>query len=168
MHHRALPSFDRLHELFQPHFTRGELVWKQQRGRKIIGDVAGFPTTDGRYMLVGVDGKRYFLHRLMYALYHRVDPGDLEVDHIDRDGLDNRAGNLRLATRAQNGQNSRGHRKGLKGAYFSFKGDPKPWMSTIQKEGVRHYLGCFETEEEAHEAYAKASAEHHGKFGRVH
>ena len=167
MHHQPLPSLDRLHELFKPQFTRGELIWKQQRGGKKAGAVAGFPTDDGRYMVVGIDGRRYLIHRVMYAMYHQVDPKDMEVDHIDGDTFDNRAANLRLATRAQNGQNLRGYRKGLKGAYFSFKNSSKPWLATIQKEGVRHYLGCFETEEEAHEAYVKASAVYHGEFGRV-
>lgn len=145
----------------------GELFCKVQRGNRKVGEAVGFPTHDGRYMMVGIDGKRYFFHRVMYALYHKVDPGDLEIDHRDRDTFDNRAENLRLATRAQNVQNSRGHRKGLKGAYRN-SGTGPAWVSTIQVNKARHFLGCFDTEEEAHAAYVEASATYHGKFGRVH
>lgn len=167
MHHQPLPSLDRLHELFHPNFMTGELFCKTQRGNRKVGEAVGFSTHDGRYMMLGVDGKRYFFHRVMYAMYHGVDPGSMEIDHKDQDTFDNRVANLRLATRAQNGQNIRGHRKGLKGAYRSFKGQAKEWMATINKEGVRHYLGAFCTEQEAHDAYVKASAAHHGEFGRI-
>jgi len=164
MRYRALPPIDRLYELFDPDFDTGKLVWRQAHGKRKVGDVAGFQ--NDRYMLVGVDGSRYYVHRVLYAMHYGKDPAELEIDHVNGDKLDNRLANLRIATRGENGRNVGGYRKGLKGAYKSFKGD-KPWMSTIQKDGVRHYLGCFATEEEAHAAYAKASAVHHGDFGRA-
>lgn len=167
MHHQPLPPLDRLQDLFRPNFMTGELFCKTQRGNRKVGEAAGFPTADGRYLMLGIDGKRYFFHRVMYALYHKVDPGELEVDHKDQDTFDNRAANLRLATRSQNGQNTRGYRKGLKGAYRSFKGQAKEWMATINKDGVRHYLGSFYTEQEAHDAYVEASKMIHGEFGRT-
>jgi hypothetical protein len=168
LHHHALPSLDRLYELFSPNFAQGELIMRTQRGSRKAGEIAGFLTYDGRYLMLGIDYKVYLLHRVMYAMHHRKDPGDMEIDHIDGDTSNNRADNLRLATRAQNGQNTRRRRKGLKGAYLSFKGQNKPWMSTINREGVRHYLGSFYTEKEAHEAYITASAIHHGEFGRAY
>ena len=164
MHYRALPPIEELYDLFVPDFEAGTLVWKYAHGRRKIGDTAGFQ--NDRYMIVGIKGARYYVHRVLYAMYHQADPGELEIDHSDGDRLNNSIANLREATRAQNGQNIRGYRKGLKGAYKSFKGD-KPWMSTIQKDGTRHYLGAYATEEEAHEAYVKASAVHHGTFGRA-
>lgn len=167
MRHQPLPPLDRLQDLLHPNFMTGELFCKMQRGNRKAGEAIGFPSHDGRYMLLGIDGKRYLFHRVMYAMYHGVDPAEKEVDHKDRDTFDNRVANLRLATRAQNGQNSRGHRKGLKGAYRG-NGRGKPWVSTIQVNKVRHFLGCFDTEEEAHDAYVKASIAHHGEFGRAH
>lgn len=167
MHHRPLPPLERLYALFRPNFMTGELVRRTSHGAAKRGTVAGRENSRG-YLITSVDGHLYYVHRVLFALYHQTDPRDMEVDHIDGDKLDNRVANLRAATRAQNGQNIRGYRKGLKGAYRSFKGQDKEWMATIQKEGVRYYLGSFYTEKEAHEAYVKASVSYHGEFGRAH
>jgi hypothetical protein len=166
MHHQPLPSLDRLQDLFRPNFMTGELFWKQPRGHKKAGALAGFQTDRG-YVRIGIDGRVYLAHRVLYAMYHKQDPADFEVDHADLDTTDNCVRNLRLTTRAQNGQNIPGYRKGLKGAYRN-SASGKPWVSTIQTNGVRRFLGLFDTEEEAHAAYVVASAIHHGEFGRAH
>lgn len=166
MRYRPLPSITRLQELFQPDFASGYLVRRIKRGAEKVGAIAGAKNDRG-YVILSIDRHLFYAHRVLYALFQLADPGDLEVDHINGDKSDNRIINLRLATRAQNGQNIPGYREGLKGAYLSFKGENKPWMSTINKDGVRHYLGSFYTEEEAHEAYIKGSATHHGEFGRT-
>lgn len=169
--HTPLPSLDYLHELFQPHFMRGELTWKKAQGGKKSGAPAGSSAGSAGYVKIQIDGRTYLAHRLLYAMYHKSDPGAMEVDHKDRDRADNRIENLRLATHAQNAQNSRGHRKGLKGAYRNTSPtskDSRPWVSTIQTNGVKTFLGAFATEVEAHEAYVAASVEYHGQFGRVH
>ena len=164
---RPLPSLDRLHELFQPRFTRGELVWRKTSRTAKAGATAGSLSYDGRYWLVGIDRKTYLAHRVLYAMYHKVDPGpDVQIDHRDGDTLDNRADNLRAATPAQNRQNSKVQRIGLKGAY-RVNNLTNPWASHIHANGEHHYLGVFATERDAHEAYVRASTVYHGKFGRV-
>lgn len=146
---------------------RGELVWRRNNRRAKAGTVAGCRSYDGRYNLVGIDGKAYFTHRVLYAMYHKADPGELQIDHRDGDTLDSRVGNLRLATPAQNRQNGKVQRLGLKGAYRSSTGTGKQWVSAIMSGGSRHFLGYFDTEQEAHMAYVRASAVHHGEFGRT-
>lgn len=110
-------------------------------------------------------GKRFteYMHRAIL----RALPGVL-VDHRNGDGLDNRRENLRLATRAQNGRNRRIDRDsttGLKGAYFDRRS--ARWRASIRVDGVKVHLGCFDSAENAHAAYAVASARLHGEFGRT-
>jgi hypothetical protein len=96
------------------------------------------------------------------------EPHGLEIDHIDRDGLNNRRENLRVSTPSQNSQNSRKNSlntSGFKGVFFQ-KGLGK-WRAQIKTNGKRKSLGCFLSPEEAHEAYCRASDKYHGEFGRT-
>ncbi len=106
---------------------------------------------------------------------HRVimgEPEGLEVDHRDGNGLNNRkrgdAGNLRVATTAQNQCNQRRssrNKSGYKGVSWNKK--DKRWVAKIKHQRKAIYLGYFATPDAAAAAYAKASAELHGEFGRV-
>jgi hypothetical protein len=102
---------------------------------------------------------------------HRVimgEPLGLEVDHIDGDGLNNRRSNLRAVTGQQNSRNARVRRDnttGFKGV-SCIKPDQK-WRATINVDGKRVWLGCFNTPESAHAAYCAASKKYHGDFGRI-
>src|SRR6185437_12792771 len=49
--------------------------------------------------------KRLYLHRVLLGI---TDP-TIMVDHIDRDSLNNRRSNLRIATHAENMRNARKH-----------------------------------------------------------
>lgn len=67
------------------------------------------------------------------------------VDHIDRDPTNNRRSNLRYATRQQQLQN-----RGFKGVSQIKSGK---WQARIMVNGVRKYLGLFDSKEEAERAY---------------
>lgn len=112
------------------------------------------------------DGKvsHLALHRLLMA-----PPEGMVVDHINGDGLDNRRANLRVVTVAENNMNSRVRRdsqSGVKGAYYNKRAGS--YCSRIKRDERRVYLGTFATAEEAAIAYARASEELHGEFGRTH
>ena len=107
--------------------------------------------------------KSVLLHRLLIGAL----PGQI-VDHANGDGLDNRRANIRLATYAENLRNCRRpltNRSGVKGVHWASRN--KKWMAQIKKDGKSTYLGLYSSKEEAGAAYAKASAELHGEFGRV-
>jgi hypothetical protein len=92
----------------------------------------------------------------------------LEVDHANLNGLDNRRANIRPATKAENGRNRPAKPNSVSGVKgVSWHNRDRVWRARIRHEGRCLTLGYFRTVEAAAEAYAKASAELHGDFGRV-
>jgi hypothetical protein len=102
---RPLPPIELLREIFDYDPESGNIFWKVKRSPK-TGATAGYTQPNGRRLIsFTIDGKPRNIQasRLAYALYHNFDPGDMEIDHINRRTDDNRITNLRLATRdAQN------------------------------------------------------------------
>ena len=90
------------------------------------------------------------------------DPGELEVDHIDRNPQNNKWENLRLATVSQNRANCGG--KSRSGLPKGVKKNKGRFGARIRVEGVEHWLGTFDTAAEAHRAYCSAAADVHKEF----
>ncbi len=53
-----------------------------------------------------INGKSYYVHRLLWEEAHGPIPDGMMVDHINGDPKDNRLENLRCVTRGQNKHNS--------------------------------------------------------------
>jgi len=141
----------------------GQLIWVDPAGTKTRpGAIAGYALARGN-IIVMIDGRNYQAHRLAWAIYYGVDPDHI-IDHIDGDPGNNRIDNLRRANQSQNGGNSRKSRKGLKGAYPNSSGCT--WCAKIRVGPQKMYLGCFKTEQEAHEAYCAAARKYFGEFAR--
>jgi hypothetical protein len=100
-------------------------------------------------------------------LLHRYLMGEPpeDIDHWNRDGLDNRRENLRRATPSQNGSNCLS-RKGTS----KFKGvshHKGQWRVAIRSHYKTIRLGSFATEEEAAHAHDEVARRLHGEFARV-
>jgi len=110
---------------------------------------------------ISVKGKRYRAARLAFFWMTGEWPPH-DVDHINRDRMDDRWCNLRAATRTQNCANS-GPRTGkVKGACWVES--KKRWKAQIRLEGKNCHLGYFASEQAAGEAYQKAARQAHGEF----
>lgn len=115
-----------------------------------------------------VDHKRVtrYLHRVVLErlLNRRLDRTEL-VDHIDGNPLNNRRGNLRLATTAQNLAN-RGkpadNMSGYKGV--SLHARSGKWRARIGHNGKQIHIGVYDTPEAAHQAYCEVAKTLHGTF----
>lgn len=141
----------------------GAMTWIRRPGnRRRIGSAAGRRNRLG-YLNIGLLGKPYQAHRIAWFLMTGEQPPDV-IDHIDGDPTNNRWSNLRAATRALNNANRRKTRAGLKGVALLPHGR---FQAQIKASGVNHYLGSFDTEEEAHQAYIAKAEELFGTFARA-
>ena len=92
---------------------------------------------------------------------HGIEIDEKETDHINGNGLDNRKGNLRACTHAENMRNMK--KTKLKGISFR-EGLKKPWRARLMKDYKEIQIGYFETKEEAAKAYNEAIKGHFGEF----
>jgi hypothetical protein len=156
--------YERPVEMFSPRMVRAEREAKRWNTR-FAGKIAGSKNLQG-YISICVLARVYPAHRIAWVLMTGEWPRD-EIDHINLDRADNRWVNLRKATPSQN----RGNRRLQPNNASGFKGvrwDKRycKWEARIQKDGVHHFLGCFEQPEAAHEAYLSAAKRLYGEFAR--
>jgi hypothetical protein len=129
----------------------------------------GWITTDKRSgykrRCTEIQGKQYTTSRIIYKAFHpefnlEYTP-DNTIDHINRNSLDNRLCNLKVANMSEQNLNRKWlNYKKAKGCYFDKRRNL--WYARIQIQGKTKHLGYFETEAEAHTTYLVAKAKHLG------
>jgi len=155
-------THERLLEVLDYDSLTGIFKWRISKARRVCaGDIAGHKDQLG-YIIIVIDQKYYKAHRLAW-FYITGELPQQHIDHKNRVRDDNRLNNLRLATRFQQRVNSKTIRNGLKGAWRN----GNKWSAEIRANGEKRYLGIFDTELEAHEAYCQAARELHGEFACV-
>jgi hypothetical protein len=143
-----LPPLELLHTLFTYDDATGLLVWRKSSGTARAGREAGWLHQSG-YVYVGVQGRSYKVHRVVWYMHYGVQPEGL-LDHIDRDPTNNRIANLRECTHAQNQQNKRtyaNNHSGVKGvSWYPRYGK---WRVRIQHMGTPILVGMYSDFEKA-------------------
>lgn len=117
------------------------------------------------YYRIGVNGSRYKVHRIVYALVHGFDPGDKHIDHVDGNGLNNNPVNIRLATQAENMRNRGSQRNNTSGKVgVTWHKRARKWAAQIRVNGQHKSLGYFTCIDEAASAYNYAARQLYGEF----
>ena len=133
----------------------GKFFWiKPKNGRK-VGAEAGSVNTTG-YRIICVNRKRYLAHRLAWFLHYGEWPRS-DLDHMNGVKDDNRIDNLRECSKSQNQMNRK-----AKG--YSYHKASKKWQARIGHGNKETYLGWFDSESDAKQAYEDAKMEYHKEF----
>jgi hypothetical protein len=152
------------------YFIHGDEVWielnrpKERRSLFAVIDLADLPLTskisgkltpdwhhdiNSFYAFYTVKGKKYYLHRLLFAF-----PDNKQIDHVFHDGLDNRRSQLRIVTNRENHQNL--DKTNCQSIYPGVRLDRGYWRADIRIDGRRKCLGTYKVEIEAARAYRDA------------
>jgi len=145
-------------------FTQGKVAFIDDADADLVSSYKWYAVLSDRTWYarttITAEGKRrgLYMHRLIMG-----QPLGLQVDHIDRDGLNNRRDNLRLATNAQNRTNQRINAKntsGYRGVHWSKQA--KKWMAQTEHLGKHIHFGCYDNPVDAAKAYDKGMRAIHG------
>jgi hypothetical protein len=158
-------AWDCVHDVWE--YREGKLYWRIKAGRgtsvRRPGDeVAPAPDPHG-YQFVTWRRKHYAVHRVVFFLVHGWLPDC--IDHIDGNPGNNRAENLRPATRLQNQHNRRTNAR-TKTGVKNVSPHQGRWSVRFSIDRKTRHFGSFDTLEEAREVAARVRAELHGEFAR--
>ncbi len=120
------------------------------------------------YVCMVENNKTILMHRIIMNT-----PINMEVDHIDHNGLNCQRYNMRICTHSQNSANrgSRKSRSKYRGVSFLkqvYKNKVRTYIvADIRKNNKTIHLGYFKTEEDAALAYNKAAIYYHKEFANI-
>jgi hypothetical protein len=177
---KELPSQEYLQECFDYNRDTGELTWKTRPlhhfksearckhwNSRFSNKLAGCISKSSGYIDVGLDGKHYKVHRIIWKLLKNEELPAV-IDHIDGNESNNRIENLRGASKEENNRNCIKRKNNTTGfTGVNYRKDCNNFQAIIRYNGKPISLGSFVTAEEASLAYQKASLELHGEFSSV-
>ena len=161
-------TFEKAKELFVYDRETGIIKWRKRtcRGQRKNLVAGGTKSSDNGYAQIGINGKRYYAHRIAMLLSYGFYGDGLEVDHINHVREDNRLVNLRFVTKLDNGRNltrSNNNTSGVTGVNYNKV--RRKYVAYINVDGMNIYLGIFPTLEEAAEVRKAAEIEYKFNVG---
>lgn len=102
------------------------------------------------------------MHRVILGITDRR----VQVDHIDRNGLNNQRSNLRMATQSQNNANRKLKPSPISGYLGVAPNNSKinPWRAVIRKDRKKYNIGQYPNKEQAALAYNVMAKRLYGEF----
>lgn len=101
-------------------------------------------------------------HITMHRLLMGIDQTNIQVDHKNHNGLDNRRDNLRLCTNSQNNRNQRLKSGRIyKGVHKTTRGK---YTAIISANNKNHHICGFDNEIDAAQCYDLMAVYHSGEF----
>lgn len=142
----------------------GIFRWKQSRNRIVAGQAAGSLTCKG-YLTIKIDGEAHRAHRLAWFYVHGIWPKGI-IDHKDGVGVHNWISNLRDTTQQVNCENKHRARKKKTSRLMGVSFVPKlgKFKAQIVVKGKHKYLGLFDSEQQAHDAYMSEKRKPHSGY----
>lgn len=140
--------------------STGLFTWIKGRQRVASGSAAGCITGNG-YCSITIFGRRYYAHRVAWLWFYGRWPNG-QIDHIDGNRSNNSIKNLRECSQKENAQNRIGVNKTSSHIGVSWDDENKKWRAQIRVDGIgKKYLGLFDDEVDAANAYINAKAKLH-------
>lgn len=149
-------------------YKSGVLYWKISPISRIkSGSLAGYFSKPYGYQEIKYQQKEYRAHRIIWEMFNGPIPENMEIDHIDGNGSNNKIENLRCVTHQQNICNQKlrtTNRYGQVGIYQN----KKRWCARIGVDNKNINLGCFASKTEAKKARKNAETKYnfHKNHGR--
>ncbi|WP_129965774.1 HNH endonuclease signature motif containing protein [Escherichia coli] len=131
-------------------YRNGDLYWKikPKHGKVCVGDLAGCVCSTTSYRLIKYKQNMYLAHHIIWEMHNGPIPEGYQIDHFDRNRLNNNIENLFLVTPQQNQQNrnvQKNNKLGVTGVYFH----KNAYDAFIHVNGKTIYLGRFKDIEDA-------------------
>jgi hypothetical protein len=152
---------------------RNQSHFKDVRALKVhrtskAGKVAGCFDKSTGYLVIGINYKILYAHRLAWLLTHGTWPSGM-IDHINGDKTDNRLENLRSVSQFENAKNarlSRNNKSGTPGVSLDKRSGK--WRARIMSNYREVYARSFSTKDEAIAARKEAQVNYgfHENHGR--
>lgn len=115
-----LPEVEYLRKVLSYNEHSGDLTWKTKIANCThVGALAGWKSK--KYLQITLAGKHYYVHRIIWKMVHGYLANTMQIDHINRNPLDNRLSNLRVVDQCTNLKNQslpRNNSSGIIGVGF--------------------------------------------------
>lgn len=148
-------------------YIDGKLIYKKSFHKRLIGKQAGGINKSTGYHRTNIKSKYYATHRLVW-LFHYGEWPSFDLDHIDVDKSNNKIENLRLSNDFLNSGNV--HKQKNKTSIYKgvlWHKQHKKWYAQIRFAGKSRFLGLFNDEKEAANAYDVAAKQSFKEFART-